>query len=195
VEGTRALRWTAAPVAALAALGLAGCGDGPRQGADETPGTYRLSIVRASFPARQRLAEPARLVIVVRNAGRATVPNLAVSVDSFGERSERADLSDAQRPVWVVDRPPRGSATAYASTWALGPLREGATRRFVWRLTPVRAGTHRVRFRLAAGLTGRAKAVLAGDRSPERELTVRISARPADARVDPETGAVVRGGR
>jgi hypothetical protein len=194
VEGTRALRWTAAPVATLAAVGLAGCGDDPRQSADETPGMYRLAIVRASFPARQRLAEPARLVIVVRNEGRATVPNLAVSVDSFGERSDRPDLSDAQRPVWIVDRPPRGSETAYASTWALGPLREGATRRLVWQLTPVRAGTHQVRFRLAAGLTGRAKALLAGDRSPERELTVRISARPSEARVDPETGAVVRGG-
>ena len=194
MEGSRALRWTAAPVAAVAALGLGGCGDEPRQGADETPGTYRLSIVRASFPARQRLARPARLVIEVRNLGRATVPNLAVSVSSFGARSDRPDLSDAQRPVWVVDRPPAGSATAYTDTWALGPLPKGATKRFVWRLTPVRTGTHRVRFRLAAGLTGRAKAVLAGDRAPERELTVRISSRPADARVDPETGAVVRDG-
>jgi hypothetical protein len=51
-------------------------------------------------------------------------------------------------------------------------------------LTPVRSGTPRVRFRLAAGLTGRPKAVLGGDRSPERGLTVRISSRPADARVD-----------
>jgi hypothetical protein len=194
VEGTRALRWTAAPVAALAAVALGGCGDDTRQGAEETPGMYRLSILRTSFPARQRLAEPTRLVIVVRNDSRATVPNLAVSVDSFGERSDRTDLADSQRPVWVVDRPPGGSATAYTNTWALGRLPRGATKRFVWRLTPVRTGTHRVRFRLAAGLTGRAKAVLAGDRSPERELTVRISSRPADARVDPDTGAVVRDG-
>jgi hypothetical protein len=194
VETTRALRWTAAPVAALAVLGLAGCGGGSRQGVDETPGTYRLAIVRASFPARQRVAQAARLVIEVRNDSRATVPNLAVSVDSFASRSDGTDLADARRPVWVVDRPPGGSATAYTNTWALGPLPKGATKRFVWRLTPVQTGTHRVRFRLAAGLTGRAKAVLAGDRAPERELTVRISSRPADARVDPETGAVVRGG-
>ena len=182
------------PVAALAALGAAGCGGSARQGADETPSTYRLSIVRSSFPARQRLAQPTRLVIEVRNDGRAIVPNLAVTVDGFGARRDHPDLSDTQRPVWVVDRPPRGSPTAYASTWALGPLPAGATRRFVWRLTPVRAGTYRVRLRVAAGLTGGEKAVPAGDRSPDRQLTVRISDRPAAARASSETAAVVRGG-
>jgi hypothetical protein len=199
VEGTRALRLPAATVAALLALGpaglvLGGCGGGERQGADETEGTYRVSIVRASFPARQRVAQPTRLVIEVRNDSKATVPDIAVSVDSFGERSERAGLADAQRPVWVVDRPPQGSTTAYTSTWALGPLVKGATKRFEWRLTPVRTGMHRVRFRVSAGLTGRAKAVLPGNRSPERELTARISSRPAESRVDPGTGEVVRGG-
>jgi hypothetical protein len=193
VEGTRALRWTVVPVAVLAALGAAGCG-GAGQGADESPGTYRLAIVRSSFPARQRLAQPTRLVIEVRNDSRTIVPNLAVTVDGFGARRDHPDLSDSQRPVWVVDRPPSGSTTAYASTWALGPLPAGATRRFVWRLTPVRAGSYRVHFRLGAGLTGRARAVLAGDRSPERELPVRISDRPADARVEPETDVVVRRG-
>jgi hypothetical protein len=176
MDGTRAPRWTAAPVAALAALGLVGCGGGSRQSADETPRTYRLSILRASLPARQHVAEPVRFVFEVRNDSRATVPNIAVSVDSFGRRGDRVDLADAQRPVWVVDRPPAGSATAYTNTWALGPLRQGATRRFVWQLTPVRSGTHRVRVRLAAGLTGRDRAVLAGDRSPARELVVRVSA-------------------
>ena len=58
---------------------------------------------------------------------------------------------------------------------------------------PVQTGTHELRYRVAAGLTGRAKAVLAGNRVPERELTVRISSRPARSRVNPETGAVERG--
>jgi hypothetical protein len=69
----------------------------------------------------------------------------------------------------------------------------GETKQFVWRVTPVQTGTHRVRVRIAAGLAGRAKAVLAGNRAAERELTVRISSRPARARVHPETGAVVHG--
>jgi hypothetical protein len=194
VEGSRALRLTAAPSAALAALGLVACGGGVRQDAAERSGTYRVAIVRSSFPARQRLAAPARLVVEVRNTGKRTVPNVAVTVESFSARSERSDLADAQRPVWVIDRPPQGSTTAYTNTWALVPMPAGETKRFVWRVTPVQTGTYRLRYRIAAGLTGRAKAVLTGNRAPEREVTVRISSRPARARVDPETGAVVHGG-
>jgi len=193
VEGPRALRLIAAPAAALVVLGAAACGGGPSQSADEPSGTYRVAIVRSSFPARQHVAAPTRLVIDVRNTGRKTVPDVAVTVDAFSSRSERTDLADPQRPVWIVDRPPEGSTTAYTDTWALGPLAAGETKRFVWRLTPVQPGTHRLEYRVAAGLTGQAKAVLAGDRVPEREMTVRISTRPASARVDPETGAVVRG--
>jgi hypothetical protein len=192
VEGTRGLRLIAVPCAALVALGLGACGGDSRQDASEPSGTYRVAM-RASFPAHQHVAAPTRLVVEVRNRSRKTLPNVAVTVDSFSTRSERADLADAQRPIWVVDVPPEGSTTAYTNTWALGPMFAGETKRFVWRLTPVVAGTHRVRFRVAAGLNGNAKAVLAGDRVPEREVTVRISSRPASARVDPETGAVVHG--
>jgi hypothetical protein len=193
VEGPRALRLIAAPAAGLVVLVTAACGGGATQDADEPSGTYRVAIVRSSFPVRQHVATPTRLVIDVRNTGRKTVPDVAVTVDAFSSRSERTDLADPQRPVWIVDRPPEGSTTAYTDTWALGPLPAGETKRFVWRLTPVQPGTHRLQYRVAAGLTGQAKAVLAGDRVPEREMTVRISARPASARVDPETGAVVRG--
>ena len=193
MEALRALRLTAGPLAALAALGVAGCGGGTRQDADVPAKTYRVAIVRATFPARQRLAAPARRVVEVRNSSKETLPDVAVTVDSFSARSDRSDLADAQRPVWVIDRPPEGSTTAYTNTWALGPMLAGETKQFVWRVTPVQTGTHRVHVRIAAGLAGRAKAVLAGDRVPERELTVRISSRPARARVDPETGAVVHG--
>jgi hypothetical protein len=193
VEGPRALRLIAAPAAALVVLGAAACGGGASQGADEPSGTYRVAIVRSSFPVRQRVAAPTRLVIDVRNTGHKTVPDVAVTVDAFSSASERTDLADAQRPVWIVDRPPEGSTTAYTDTWALGPLAAGETKRFVWHLTPVQPGTHRLEYRVAAGLTGQAKAVLAGDRVPEREMTVRISTRPASVRVDPDTGAVVRG--
>ena len=193
MEGSRAPRLIAASAAALAAVGIAACGGGTRQDADEPSGTYRVAIVRSSFPVRQRVAAPTRLVIAVRNTGRRTVPNVAVTVDSFSSRSERTDLADAQRPVWIVDAPPEGSTTAYTNTWALGPMAAGETKRFVWRLTPVQPWTHRLRYRVAAGLTGTAKAVLPGDRVPERDLTVRITSRPASARVDPETGSVVRG--
>jgi hypothetical protein len=184
----------AAPLAVLVALLAAACGGGARQDAAERAGSYRVAIVRSSFPPSQRIAQPARLVIEVRNESRRTIPNVAVTVESFSARSEQSGLADANRPVWIVDRPPAGGTTAYTNTWALGPMRAGETKRFVWRVTPVLPGTHRLRWRIAAGLNGRAKAVLAGNRAPERELTVRISSRPAAARVNPETGAVERGG-
>jgi hypothetical protein len=194
VKASRGPRLFAVAVAAPAVLAAAGCAGGTRQDAAERAGTYRIAIVRSSFPSRQRIARPARLVIAVRNAGRRTIPNVAVTVDSFSARSERSGLADAERPVWIIDRPPSGSTTAYTNTWALGPMSAGETKQFVWRVTPVEAGTHRLRYRVAAGLNGRAKAVLSGNRAPVRELTVRISSRPAPARVDPETGAVERGG-
>jgi hypothetical protein len=109
VEAHRALRRTAAPVAVLPVLGAAGCGGGTRQDAAEPARTYRIAILQASFPARQRLAVPARLVVEVRNTSRRIVPDVAVTVDAFSTRSERADLADAQRPVWVIDRAPGGT--------------------------------------------------------------------------------------
>jgi hypothetical protein len=194
VKGSRAPRLFAAPVAALAVLVAAGCGGGVRQDAAEPAATYRVRIERSSFPSSQRIGRPAFLVVEVRNTSRRTIPNIAVTVDSFSARSEASGLADAERPIWIVDRPPSGSATAYTDTWALGPMFAGETKEFVWRVTPVVAGTHRLRYRIAAGLNGKAKAVLRGDRIPERELTVRVSSRPAPARVNPETGAVERGG-
>src|SRR5262249_22675637 len=70
VESPRALRLISAPAAALAVIGTAACGGGGGQGADEPSGTYRVAIVRSSFPARQRVAARTRLVIAVRNTGR-----------------------------------------------------------------------------------------------------------------------------
>ncbi len=194
MEGTRATRRALAPLVLAAALAASGCGADKRQSAQERAGTYRVEIVDASFPLRQRLARAERLVIAVRNAGSQTLPNVAVTVDSFARRSERRDLDDARRPVWIVDSGPAGADTAYTSTWALGRLAAGQTRRFVWRVTAIEPGTHRVRYRVAAGLSGRAMAVLTGNEAPAGEFTVDVASRPAQARVDPESGLAVRDG-
>jgi hypothetical protein len=189
--GRRAHR-VVAPCATALALGVAGCGGGTRQDADEPSGTFRVDVVRASFPAKQRLATSEAFVITVRNAGRHAVPNVAVTVDSFQARSDQPGLADPSRAVWIVDQGPRGGETAYVDTWSLGRLEPGRTRRFVWRVTAVQAGTHTVTWQVAAGLNGKAKAVLAGNRAPEGSFTVDISDRPARSRVNPDTGAVVR---
>ena len=90
--------------------------------------------------------------------------------------------------MWIVDAAPPGGDTAYTNTWALGRLAPGQTRRFVWRVTAVQAGTRTVKWAVAAGLNGKAKATLAGNRAPAGSVTVDVSDKPAQAGVDPETG-------
>jgi hypothetical protein len=192
VEGSIVLARRFAVVAGLAAVVLAGCGGGERQDADEPSGTFQVDVVRASFPTKQHLAQPERFVIAVRNTGDQAVPNVAVTVSSFAERSEQAGLADPERAVWIIDSSPSGGQTAYTNTWALGRLPPGQTRRFVWRVTAVKAGTHTVKWQVAAGLNGKAKATLAGNRAPAGSVTVDVSAKPAQAHVDPKTGKVVR---
>jgi hypothetical protein len=172
---------------------LAGCGGGERQDADEPRGTWRVAVVEARFPERQRLAQTERMTIRVRNEDDRTIPNLAVTVDGLTARATQAGLSDPNRPVWIVDRPPTGGTTAYRETWALGPVPPGGEREFSWQVTPVQAGDREVSFRVAAGLDGRAVARTEGGDVPGGRFDVRIDGEPADSRVDPRTGEVVRG--
>jgi hypothetical protein len=193
VEGSTVFACRCALIAAgVVAVAVAGCGGGQRQDADEPSGTFEVDVVNASFPTKQHLAKPERFVIAVRNTGSQTVPTVAVTVSSFAARSEEAGLADPERAVWVIDASPRGGDTAYLNTWALGRLAPGQTRRFVWRVTAVQAGTHTVKWQVAAGLNGKAKATLAGNRAPAGSVTVDVSAKPAQAHVDPKTGRVVR---
>ncbi len=171
----------------------AGCGGGTRQDSAEKSASYDVDVVRARFPAQQHLARQDRMVIEVKNSDTKTIPDVAVTIDpGFTTRSDRQDLSDPNRPVWIVDDGPLGGGTAYSNTWALGALRPGEIRRFVWKVTAVRAGTHEVHYRVAAGLNGKAKAQVAGGGAAEGSFTVDVSSKPSQATVDPNTGKVVR---
>jgi len=201
------VRGCGACLATVAALGVAACGGEERQDADERAGTYPVDVLRASFPAKQRLADQTSLVITVRNAGDKVIPNLAATVEAgdktgeattsgnaqaFAEVSQEPGLADPSRPVWVLDSGPRGGVTAYTNTWALGQLRPGQQKTFRWRVTAVKSGVHSVRYKLAAGLDGKAKAVLAGgNREPDGKFVIDISGKPAQARVD-DDGKVVK---
>ncbi len=174
------------------ALLASGCGGGAaRQDEDEPAGNYSVEVVEASFPASQRLAEQVALRVRVRNADSKTIPNIAVTVDGFSRRSEQAGLADPSRPVWIIDDGPRGGVTAYTSTWALGKVRAGETKEFVWRVTPVKAGRFEVKYRVAAGLDGKAKAVVAGGERPAGSFKVSVAKEADRSRVDPDTGRVV----
>jgi len=181
--------------AAALALTLAGCGGGgqARQDGDERSATSTVEITRASFPARQRLAEQAQMRIAVKNTGAEALKDVAVTVDSFSRRSAQPGLADSERPIWIVDEAPGGGTTAVTNTWALKGLAPGETKTFRWTLTPIDAGSYRVTYTVGTGLDGKADARGAGGRSPVTgSFAVRVSSEPATARVDPETGDVER---
>lgn len=180
----------ATAVGAALVLVSAGCG-GTRQDADEPSGDYAVQVTRATFPSKQQIAQTSRMVIAVKNTGRETIPNVAVTVDSFNTREQRADLADPTRPVWIVDKGPADGETAYVGTWALGHLAPGRTARFTWRVTAVRPGTHAVKYRVAAGLDGKAKAVLPGGGVPAGIFPVEVERKPEAACVN-DAGEVVR---
>src|SRR4051812_38379629 len=179
----------------IACVGLiAGCGGGgPRQDADEQSGDYKVQVVQAKFPDHQALAKRSRMVITVKNVDTKTIPNVAVTVKSFDQRSNDPNLADPRRPQFVVNTGPRGGDTAYVGTSALGPLGPGQTKTFKWDVTAVIAGDYNLKYAVAAGLNGKAKAVLAGGGTPTGAFTGHISSKAPQAHVADDGSTIVKG--
>jgi hypothetical protein len=185
----------AAPVAfACAALAVAGCGGGPRQDANEPSGNYKVQVVEAKFPDKQSLATRSTMTITVKNVDTKTIPNVAVTVKSFDERKSEPNLADPRRPRFIVNTGPRGGDTAYVGTSALGPLKPGETKTFKWDVTAVVAGPYTLRYAVAAGLNGKAKAILAGGGLPAGSFTGKINSKAPDAHVADDGTTVVKSG-
>jgi hypothetical protein len=190
---------TVATLLCAAVLVVAGCG-GARQDANEPEGKFTLEIVKASFPAEQTTAQHSTMRLQVRNTDDRDLPNLAVTVETepgdrgdaptaFGQASGDTRLADANRPIWIVDREPKGGESAYTNTWALGRMFPGETKELEWRLTAVRPGTYTIKYRIAPGLNG--KAVPANGQKVSGSFDVTISDDPVPARVNGK-GEVVR---
>jgi hypothetical protein len=210
-HGRRARRHAAvaACLTLAAALGLAACGSGPRQDEDEPEGSFQVDVVDATFPSKQKLAKRSDLVIEVRNSGDEEIPNIAVTVDGFDERRDNPDLADPNRPVFVIngipkqiggfpeskDAAPAGCDTAYVNTWACGKLGVGKTKTFKWSVTAVRAGRYRIKYTVAAGLNGKAKAVDDNGARPRGTFTGTISDTPPETRVADDGETIVSGTR
>ena len=121
---------------------------------------------------------------------------------AFAQDLQMQGLANPSRAVWVVDRPPGqcnygckanspggeggpgGAVTAYSNTWALGRLAPGATAKFDWAVTAVAPGRHVVAWEVAAGLNGKAKAVLNDGSLPHGTFTVNVSNAPAQTYVN-----------
>ncbi len=167
-------------------------------------------MVEASFPAKQKLAKRSQLIINVRNTGPQTIPNIAVTVRGFNIKERQEGLADNRRPVFAIngvpkelagfpeskDASPKGGETNYVDTWALGPLRPGRSRSFRWSVTAVRAGPYRLRYIVAAGLDGKARAVDDdGGGIPTGAFRGVISDSAPDTRVSDDGETIVEGTR
>ena len=110
------------------------------------------SSARAS-PRLSRSRGRPRSMLTVRNSGTRTVPNVAVTLDSFEYTSNFPELAADKRPIWVDrtgpgddpiaargDRgvsPPGGGQTAYVEHLGARPARaRQATRTFRWQVVP-----------------------------------------------------------
>jgi hypothetical protein len=198
-----------AAVGTALVLALAACGGEERQDENEPEGEFRVDIVDASFPVKQKLAKRSELSITVRNAGRETVPNVAVTVSGFDTKLENPNLADPSRPIFVIngqpkqiggfaeskDLAPEGGDTAYVNTWALGPLEAGDEETFTWNVTAVRAGPYKITYKVAAGLDGKAKAVDAEGVAPAGTFIGRVDDEAPDTRVAEDGVTVVEGTR
>jgi hypothetical protein len=196
-------------VGACSALLLTGCGGGSEQDHGEAKRTYKMRVSSATFPAKQSISKPAELRVKVLNEEDRTVPNVAVTVDSFSYVEKYPELAANKRPIWVIEQgpgaipklpvqsqaisPPGGGQTVYINTWALGPLKANATRTFAWKVVPVKAGAHTVHLTVAAGLAGNARAALTRGGAVTRSLATQIAPAPPSRHVDPNTGRVVPG--
>jgi hypothetical protein len=88
---------------------------------------------------------------------------------------------------------PGSGQTAYVNTWALGPLAPGQTQTFSWLVVAVKPGAHTVRFAVAAGLAGHARAALSSGGAVQGRFAVDSAPAPPTTHVDPSTGKVLAG--
>lgn len=184
-----------------------------RQDANEPAGNFPVEVTVSKFPTSQRLAETSDLILGVENTGDEPLSELAFTIEtddgkadgSFDTRLDDPSLANPSRPVWILENkyprelgtpPPTGLSggfRAQTNTFGFGPLDPGATKKIVWRVTPVKPGTYTLHYIVAAGLDGKAKAVTAEGGEVKGEFVVTISDKPPKASVD-DAGKVVVGG-
>jgi hypothetical protein len=196
-------------IALVGLIAVGGCGGGARQDANEPSGNFGVEVVNATFPKKQKLAQTSELVITVRNSGKQVVPDLAVTVDGLNLRATEPGLSDPERPRFALngiqreiggfpeaqDASPAGCDTAYVNTWACGPLKPGREATLVWKVTAVKAGPYEVSWRVAAGLNGKAKAVVTGGGAPTGSFSGSVSNAAPKVRIADDGKTVVSGTR
>lgn len=176
---------------------LAACGGGDEASSDakEQAGTYDVRVTEAGFPAKQDLGQTSLLRLGFHNSGEKTIPMLAVTISIAGKQGETSSLpfaihdptpglAQADRPVWVLaatyprlagSADPGGTSTSNRKTFAFGSVKPGKTVRAVWKLSAVKAGRFTLRYSVAAGLGGSAKARTRGGVVPGGSFVTEIT--------------------
>jgi hypothetical protein len=79
--------------AVVIAVGIASCGGGERQDANEPEGDFPVQIVDANFPSKQKLAQNTNLTLTVANTGDKEIPDLAITIFTTSNASTSASGS------------------------------------------------------------------------------------------------------
>lgn len=215
--GPAAHRRNAALALSLAGASLLATGCAQKVGEQdkaEPNATFPVQVVRAHFPLDQKLAKDSTMVIWVKNPGTKRVPDVSVTIKcpgrglggSFNTAVDDSDVSDPERPQFVVNqiptravrRPPAldpaplERSSSFVDTYPLGPLQPGATARFRWDVTAVKAGQFRLCWRVNAGLYGKSKAVAAsGTRPISGKFAGRVSDKAPKAHIGADDKSVI----
>ena len=154
-----------------------------------------IAVTVNSFDLKRRdPSDPSKIDPSVADPRR---PVFVVNKAPIEFREDEGQTPDKERSL--VDRevdPPAGAdaSTAYVNTFALGRLRAGESKTFRWSVTAVKAGPYRLSYRVAAGLDGKAKAVLASGGPVTGVFRGFISDDPQDARVGEDGRTIIREG-
>lgn len=204
-----------------AAIALASCGGGTRQDATEPVGNFKVAVTKASFPTKQQLSETTDLQLAIKNTGKMALPDLAITIftgtsrnptadGSFSERVDDPSLANPSRPIWILEndypkllgngatlanldsKPTAGAAAAQTDTYQFGSLAPGKSKAIDWRVTPDKPGNYTIKYQVAAGLQGNAKAVTADGSPVEGQFVVTINARPPQTCVT-GSGKIIKG--
>ena len=196
--------------AVLLACGCGDSGGGSKQShEDVVPHTYKIEVLDLTFKPEQAIGRPATMRIEVLNADTRTVPDIAVTLDSFYYTEKYPELAPGKRPVWVVEQgpgkppqapvesqvisPPRGGQTDYVNTWALGALAPQHKQVFEWKVIPVKAGVQHVSLEIFADVGGRANATLPNGGALRARFRSEIAPAAPSTHVNPSTGKVALG--
>jgi hypothetical protein len=129
---------------------------------------------------------------------RFVVNGLPKKIGGFAEAQEDTPRAKVEGAVSnsPEDQRPRGGETAYVDTWALGPLKPGQQITFHWGVTAVKAGPYRLRYTVAAGLNGKARAIdSATGRIPRGRFVGTVIQKAPQTRIADDGHTVIQGTR